>query len=189
MMKDVMKSIVYIMVAILLPTAIGNQAQAQTISANIKTTKAATSYTNKDLDWTIKFPKGWTQDNTQENQILVLKKGEGKSVLKASLHPASKANDDVIKNYIGFLKKRVKANTESIDMNVSFRDGKVTMHGKEFHYMHYTVRDDQGQVGGMYNSYYRIINGQIFEVAINTEDTPAKTEIMTVWEKSVKTLK
>lgn len=186
-----MTRLLTILVALLLPTMIlSPEAQAQTVSKNIKAKKAAI-YKNKALGWKFTIPTGWKEGGTDKknNQILVLYKNKEKNLFKASLHPTPKADDNTIKNYIGFLKRTMEANINQIDLTTTFKDGEKTIEGKKFQYLDYVVTDGQGQVVGLYNSYYRLVDGKIFEVTINSEDKKIQYEIVAAWTKSVKTMK
>ncbi|MEZ5018376.1 MAG: hypothetical protein R2800_15050 [Flavipsychrobacter sp.] len=186
-----MTRLLTILVAIILPTMIlSPNAQAQTVSKNIKTKKAAI-YKNKALGWKFAIPASWeeVEVDKKNNQILVLQKDKKKNLFKASLHPTPKADDNTIKNYIGFLKRNIEANVNQIDLTTTFKDGEKTVEGKKFQYLDYVVTDGQGQVVGLYNSYYRLVDGKIFEVTINSEDKKIQNEIVAAWTKSVKSMK
>lgn len=186
-----MTRLLSILVALVLPTMIlSPAAQAQTISKNIKTKKAAI-YKNKATGWKFAIPTSWEKDAADEknNQLLVLHNNKKKNFFKASLHPTPKADENTIKNYIGFLKRTIKANIDQIDMTTTFEDGEKTISGKKFHYLDYVVTDGQGQVVGLYNSYYRLVGNKIFEVTINSEDKKIQHEIVAAWTASVPSIK
>lgn len=180
-----------IIVALVLPTMIFSQAAtAQTVSANIKTKKAET-FKHKSLGWKFTIPSSWGKDTVVEksNQILVLSKNKSKNIFKASLHPVPKANEETLKNYIGFLKRKIEADIKSLDLTITFKDEVKTISDKKFHCLDYKITDGQGQLITLYNSYYSIEGNSIFEVTINTEDHGKQAEIVSAWAASVKSIK